>query len=130
MEKAREFQKKTYTSALLNMPKPLTVWITTNWKIQKGMGIPDHLTYLLRNLHAGQESTVITGHRTTHWFQIGKGVCQGCIFSSCLFNLYAEYIVRGYSTLRDPICFLLLCAFSQGLSVPYQFLQNSNAELH
>ena len=58
------------------------------------MEIPDHLTYLLRNLYAGQEATVRTGHGTTDWFQIGKGVCQGCILSPCLFNLYAEYIIR------------------------------------
>ena len=64
------------------------------WKILKKMGIPDHLTYLLRNLYAGQETTVRTGHGTTDWFQIGKGVCQGCILSPCLFNLYAEYIMR------------------------------------
>ena len=59
------------------------------------MGIPDHLTCLLRNLHAGQEATVGTGHRTTDWFQVGKGVCQGCILSPCLFNFYAEYIMRN-----------------------------------
>ena len=59
------------------------------------MGIPDHLTCLLRNLYAGQEATVGTGHGTTDWFQIGKGVCQGCVLSSCLFNLYAEYIIRN-----------------------------------
>ena len=59
------------------------------------MGIPDHLTYLLKNLYAGQEATVRTGHGTTDWFQIGKGVCQGCILSPCLFNLYAEYIMRN-----------------------------------
>ena len=76
------------------MPKPLTVWITINWKILKEMGIPDNLTCLLRNLYAGQEATVRTGHGTTDWFQIGKGVHQGCIFSSCLFNFYAEYILR------------------------------------
>ena len=68
------------------------VWITINWKILKEMGIPDHLTCLLRNLYAGQEATVRTGHGTTDWFQIGKGVCQGCILSPCLFNLYAEYV--------------------------------------
>ena len=61
----------------------------------KEMGIPDHLTCLLRNLYAGQETTVSTGHRTTDWFQIGKGVCQGCIMSPCFFNLYAEYIMRN-----------------------------------
>jgi len=65
------------------------------WKILKEMGIPDHLTCLLRNLYAGQEATVRIGHGTTDWFQIGKGVCQGCILSPCLFNLYAEYIMRN-----------------------------------
>ena len=77
------------------MPKPLTVWITTNWKTLKEMGIPDHLTCLLRNLYAGQEATVITGHGTIDWFQIGKRVHQGCILSPCLFNLYPEYIMRN-----------------------------------
>ena len=81
-------------SALLTMPKPLTVWITL-WKILKEMGIPDPLTYLLRNLYVGQEATIRTGHGTTDWFQIGKGVHQGCILSSCLFNLHAEYIMRN-----------------------------------
>ena len=65
------------------------------WKILKEMGIPDHLTCLLRNLYAGQEATVRTGHGTVEWFQIGKGVRQGCILSSCLFNFYAEYIMRN-----------------------------------
>ena len=65
------------------------------WKILKELGIPDHLICLLRNLYAGQEATVRTGHKTTDWFQIGKGVCQGCILSRCLFNLYAEYIMRN-----------------------------------
>ena len=73
--------------------KTLTTWITTNWKILKEMGLPDHLTYLLRNLYAGQEATVKTGHGTMDGFQIGKGVRQGCILSLCLFNLYAEYIM-------------------------------------
>ena len=77
------------------MPQPLTVWITANWKILKEMGIPDHLTCLLRNLYAGQEATVRTRHGTTDWFQIEKGVCQGCILSPCLFNLYEEYIMRN-----------------------------------
>ena len=77
------------------MPKPLTVWITTNWKILKEMGIPDHLTCLLRNLYGGQEATIGTGHGTTDWFQMGKGVHQGCILSPCLFNLYAEYIMQN-----------------------------------
>ena len=87
IEKTREFQRKRSTSALETMPKPLTVWITITWKILKEMGIPDHLTSLLRNLYAGQEATVRTGHRKTDCFQIGKGVCQGCILSPCLFNL-------------------------------------------
>ena len=65
------------------------------WKILKEMGIPDHLTCLLRNLYAGPEATVKTRHGTTDWFQIGKGVCQGCILSSCLFNLHADYIMRN-----------------------------------
>ena len=89
----QESSRKTSVSALLTTPKLLTVWITTNWKILKEMGIQDHLTCLLRNLYAGQEATVRNGHGTTDWFQIGKGVCQGCILSSCLFNLYAEYIM-------------------------------------
>ena len=71
------------------------MWITTNLKILKEMGIPDHLICLLRNLYAAQEATVRTGHGTTDWFQIGKGVGQGCILSPCLFNLYAEYIMRN-----------------------------------
>ena len=76
------------------MPKPLTMWITINWKILKEMGIPDHLTCLLRNLYTGQKTTVKTGHGTTDWFQVGKGVHQG-ILSPCLFNFYAEYIMRN-----------------------------------
>ena len=79
----------------MTMPKPLNVWITINWKILKEMGIPDHLTCLLRNVYAGQEATVRTGRRTTDCFQIGKGVHQGCILSPCLFNFYAEHIMRN-----------------------------------
>ena len=93
--KKQESFRKTSISALLTMPKPLTVWITINWKILKDMGIPDHLTCLMRNLYVGQEATDKTGHGTTDWFQIGKGVRQGCILSSCLFNLHAEYIMRN-----------------------------------
>ena len=93
--KKQESCRKTSVSALLTMPKPLTVWITRNWEILKEMGIPHHLTCLLRNLYAGQEATVRTGHGTTNWFQIGKGVRQGCILSPCLFNFYAEYIMRN-----------------------------------
>ena len=92
--KKEESSRKTSIFALLTMPKPLTVDHNKLWKILKEMGIPDHLTCLLRNLYAGQESTVRTGHGTTDWFQIGKGVHQGCILSPCLFNFYAEYIMR------------------------------------
>ena len=88
--KKQENPRKTLTSASLTTLKPLTVWITTNW-----MGIPDHLTCLLRNLYPGQEVIVRTRHGTTDWFQIGKGVCQGCILLPCLFNLYTEYIMRN-----------------------------------
>ena len=93
--KKQESSRKTFISVLLTMPKPLTVWITTNWKILQEMGIPDHLNCLLRNLYAGQEAIVSTGHGTTDWLQIGKGVRQGCILSPCLFNLYAEYIIQN-----------------------------------
>ena len=93
--KKQESSRKTSISALLTMPKPLTVWITINCVKFREMGIPDHLTCLLRNLYAGQEATVRTGRETTDWFQIGKGVHQGCILSPCLFNFYAEYIMRN-----------------------------------
>ena len=93
IEKARGFQKNIYF-CFIDYAKAF-VWITTNWKILQEMGMSDHLTCLLRNLYAGQEATVRTGHGTTDWFQIGKGVRQGCILSPCLFNLYAEYIMRN-----------------------------------
>ena len=93
--KKQESSRKTSISALLTMPKPLTVWITINWKILKEMGIADHLTYLLRNLYTSQEATVRTGHGTTDWFKIEKGIHKGCILSPCLFNFYAEYIMRN-----------------------------------
>ena len=93
--KKQENSRKTSTSAS-DKTKTSTVWIITNWKILQEMGIPDHhLTCLMRNFYAGQEATFRTGHGTTDWFQIGKGVHQGCILSSCLFNLYAEYIMRN-----------------------------------
>ena len=88
--KKQESSRKTSISALLTMPKPLTVW-----KILKEIGIPYHLTCLLRNLYAGQEATVRTGHGMTDWIQLGKRVHQGCILSPCLFYLYAEYILRN-----------------------------------
>ena len=91
--KKQESSRKTSISALLTMPKPLTVDHNKLWKILQEMGIPGHLTCLLKNLYAGQEATGRTGHGTMDWFQIGKGVYQGCILSLCLFNLYAEYIM-------------------------------------
>ena len=92
--KKQEFQKNIYC-CFIYYAKAFGCVITINWKILKEMGIPDHLTCLLRNLYAGQEATVKTGHGTTDWFQIGKEVHQGCILSPCLFNLYAEYIMRN-----------------------------------
>ena len=94
-QKKQESSRKTSISALLTMPKPLTVWITIKCGKLFKMGIPDHLTCLLRNLYAVQEATVRTEHGTTDWFQIGKGVLQGCILLPCLFNLYPEYIMRN-----------------------------------
>ena len=91
----QESSRKTSISAFLTMPKPLTVWSQQTVENSEKMGIPDHLTCLLRNLYAGQEGTVRTGHGTTDWFQIGKGVCQGGAFSPWLFNLYAEYIMQN-----------------------------------
>ena len=95
MEKAREFQKSIYFCFIDYNKAFDCVDHNKLWKILKEMGIPDHLTCLLRNLYAGQEATVRTGHGTTNWFQIGKGVHEGCILSLCLFNLYAEYIMRN-----------------------------------
>ena len=93
IEKTREFQKNIYFCFIYYAK--VFVWITTNWKILKEMGLSDHLTCLLGNLYAGQEATVRTGHGATDWFQIRKGVRQGCILSPCLFNLYADYIMRN-----------------------------------
>ena len=90
--KKHKSSRKTSTSALLITPKLLTVWITTNLKILKELGILDHLACLLRYLYVDQEATVRTSHRTITRFQIGKGVRQGCMLSPCLFNLYAEYV--------------------------------------
>ena len=95
IEKARQFQKNIYFS-FMNYAKAFDYMDhNKQWKILKEMGIPDHLTCLMRNLYASQEATVRTGHGTTDWFQIGKGVCQGCVLSPCLFNLHAEYIMRN-----------------------------------
>ena len=95
MEKAREFQKNTYFCFIDSAKAFDCVDHNKLWNILKEMGIPDHLTCLLRNLYAGQEATVRTGHGTTDWFQTGKGVRQGCILSPYLFDLHAEYIIRN-----------------------------------
>ena len=92
IEKAREFQKNIYFCSL-NMRKPLIMWITTSLKILKEIGLPNHFTCLLRNLYAGQEATVRTRNGKTDWLKVGKGVQQGFILSSCMFNLHAEYIM-------------------------------------
>ena len=93
--KKQESSRKTSNSASLTTLKPLTVDHNKLWKILQEMGIPDHLSCLLRNLYAGQEATVRTGHGTMNWFQTGKGVSQGCILSPCLFNLYAECLMQN-----------------------------------
>ena len=98
--KKQESSRKTSVSALLTVPKPLTVCITTNWKILKEIEISDHLTCLLRNLYADKESVVRTGHGTMDWFIIGKGVLQGCILLPCLFNLYPVYITQMPSWMK------------------------------
>ena len=90
-----QLRNQTLVCALQADTLPLSYDHNKLWKILKEMGIPDHLTCLLRNLYAGQEATVRTGYGTTDWFQVGKGICQGCILSPCLFNLYAEYIMRS-----------------------------------
>ena len=95
IDKAGEFQKNIYFCFIDYAKAFDCVDHNKLWKILKGLGIPDHLTYLLRNLYTGQEATVRTGHGTIDWFQIGKGVCQGCILSPCLYNLHAEYIMRN-----------------------------------
>ena len=95
MEKGRDFQKNIYFCFIDYAKAFGCVDHNKLWKILKEMEIPDHLTCLLRNLHAGQEATVRTGQGTTDWFQIGKGVFQGCILSPCLFNFYVEYIMRN-----------------------------------
>ena len=101
VEKVREFQKNIY--CFTDYAKAFDcVDHSKLWKIFKEMGIPDHLTCLLRNVYAGQEARVRTGHGTTDWFQTGKGVPQGCILSTCLFNFYAEYIMRNAGLEETP----------------------------
>ena len=94
--KSKRVPEKSSISALLTMPTPLTMDHNKLWKILEEIGIPHHLTCLLRNLYAGQEATGRTGHGMADWFQIGKGVHQGCILSPCLFNLFAEYCWEKY----------------------------------
>ena len=105
IKRAREFQKNIYFCFIDKAKAFDCVDHNILWEILKEMGIPDHLTCLLRNLYAGQETTVRTRQGTTDWFQIGQGVCQGCILSPCLFNLYAEYIMRnsGLDEAQDGI---------------------------
>ena len=100
MEKARKFQKNIYFCFIDYAKAFDCVDHNKLWKILKEMGIPDYLTCLLRNLYAGQEAAIRTGHRTTDWFQIGKGESQGCIWSPCLFNLYAEYIMQNAGQMK------------------------------
>ena len=102
IEKAREFQKNIYFS-FITIPKSLNEWITINWKSLKEIGIPEHLTCLLRNLCAGQEATVKTEYGTPDWFQRGKGVYQDCILSPCLFNLYTQYIMRNAGWMKSKL---------------------------
>ena len=102
-KKAREFQKTIYFGSIYYTKAFDCVDHNKLWKILQEMGIPDHLTCLLRNLFAGQEATVRTGHGTTDWLQIRKGVHQGCILSPCLFNLYAEYIMRNARPMKHKL---------------------------
>ena len=103
IQKAREFQKNIYFCFIYYTKAFGYVNHNKLWKILKELGIADHLTCTLRNLHAGQEATARTGHGITDWFQIRKGVCQGCILSSCLFNLYVEYIMRNVGWMKHKL---------------------------
>ena len=102
--KKQESSRKNIYFCFIDYAKAFD-WVDRNklWKILEEVGIPDHLTCLLRNLYAGQEATIRTGHGTTDWFQIRKGVCQGCILSSCFFNLYAEYIIRNVGWMKNRL---------------------------
>ena len=108
IKKATEFQKNIYFCFIDYAKTFDCVDHYKLWKILQEIEIPDHLTCLLRNLYAGQEATVRTGHGTTDWFQIGKGVRQGCILSPCLFNLYAEYIMRNVGWMKHELESILL----------------------
>ena len=126
IEKAREFQKNIYFCFIDHAKALDRVDHNKLWEILKATGIPDHLTCLLRNLYAVQEATVRTGHGTTDWFQIGKGVRQGCILSPCSFNLYAEYIMRnaGLDEAQAGIKIARrnISNFRSGLLSPYIYL--------
>ena len=98
--KKEDNSRKTFTPASLAMPNPLPVWTTTNCKILKEVGIPDHLTCLLRNLYACQEATVRTRHGTIDWFRIGKGVHQGCVLSPCSFNMQVRLCSKSFPKLK------------------------------
>ena len=130
IKKTREFQKNIYF-CFIDYAKAFD-YVDHNqlWKILKEMGIPDHLTGLLRNLYAGQEATVRTGHGTTDWFQIGKGVHQGCILSPCLFNLYAESDqIRSVTQLCPTLCDPMNRS-TPGLLVHHQLLQFTQTHVH
>ena len=134
MEKARDFQKNIYF-CFIDFAKTFDcVDHNKLWKILKEMGIPDHLTCLLRNLYAGQEATVRTGHGTTDWFQIGKGIRKGCILSSCLFSFYAEYIMRNTQfSLVTQSCPTLCNPMNRsmpGLPVHQQFPEFTQTHIH
>ena len=119
MEKAKEFQKNIYFCFIDSAKAFDSMDHNKLWKILKEMGVPDHLTCLLRNLFAGQEATVRTRHGTMDWFQIGKGVHQGCILSPCLFNLRAEYIIRN-AGLDD---------LQAGIRIARRNINNSNTQM-
>ena len=130
MEKAREFQKSTYFCFINYIRAFDCVDHNKLWKILQGMGIQDYLTCLLRNLYAAQEATIRTGHGTMDWFQTGKGVCQGCILSPCLFNLYAEFSSVQFShsvvsTVCDPINRSM-----PGLPVHHQLPEFTQTHIH
>ena len=119
--------RKTSTSVSLTIQKALTLWITTNWKILKEVGIANHLICLLRNLYAGQEATIRTLHRTADWFKIGKGVCHACTLSPCLFSLYAELFLFSCPVMSDcdPMCFSM-----PGLPVPHHLLKIAQVHVY
>ena len=123
----QENSRKTSTSVSLTWLKPLTVWITTNWKILKEMGIPDHLTCLLRSLYAGQEARVRTRCGTTDWFHFGKGVHQGFVLSPCLFNFYEECCSVTQSC--PTLCYPMNCS-TPGLPALHHLLKFAQVQVH